>query len=91
MPSSIDRATLLDLMRRIGNDLEAPATRVMPELAIVKAAVAASADCKIAALSGAGPTIFGIYPSAAAARSAEAALRDAHPTWWVRACATVAS
>lgn len=87
----IDRALLARLMRQVGNDLEAPAATLLPAVREVKAAVAAQPECEIAVLSGAGPTVVGLYASAAAAGVAAAALERAHPTWWVRAATTVSA
>ena len=84
-----DRAGLIAAMRRDGNDLEPAARAVLPSIDAVKAAVEGTAACEIAVLSGAGPTIAGIYPSAAAAASAAEALTRAHPGWWVAASATL--
>lgn len=39
-------------------------------------------------MSGSGATCFALARSAQDARRAEATLRERHPTWWVRACAT---
>ncbi len=74
---------LLDLMRSRGNDLERPATALLPVIADIKAALMTQTDCRLAALSGSGPTCFGIFSDAAAASHAAAALAAAHPQWWV--------
>jgi 4-diphosphocytidyl-2-C-methyl-D-erythritol kinase len=84
-----DRASLLDTMRLDGNDLERAATTILPSIAEVKAAVAATAGCEIAALSGAGPTIVGVFASAQAAAWAARSLADIHPDWWVAAGTTL--
>ena len=70
----VDLASLVDLMRRRGNDLERPATALLPAVADIKAALAAQPGCCIAAMSGSGPTCFGIFADAASAASAAAAL-----------------
>ena len=85
----IERAELIAAMSRIGNDLEGPATEVMPVIARVKQAVAETAGCEIAILSGAGPTVVGVYASAEAAQAAARALASAHRQWWVRPSATL--
>jgi 4-diphosphocytidyl-2-C-methyl-D-erythritol kinase len=74
---------LLGVMRSIGNDLEPPATALLPVIAEIKAALAAQAGCHLAALSGSGPTCFGIFSDEATAARATAALATAHPHWWV--------
>ena len=70
-------------MRSRGNDLERPATALLPVIADIKAALVARPGCRHAALSGSGPTCFGIFSDAAAASHAAAALAAAHPQWWV--------
>jgi 4-diphosphocytidyl-2-C-methyl-D-erythritol kinase len=85
LPAIPDRAELLALMQRSGNDLEAPATAVVPE---VEAVLEALEDCpgtRIARLSGAGPTCFAIYDDTASAQSAAVRLAADHPDWWIRA------
>lgn len=74
---------LLDLMGRRGNDLERPAIALLPVVGDVKSALAAQAGCRIAALSGSGPTCFGLFASTTDARAAARALASAHPGWWV--------
>jgi 4-diphosphocytidyl-2-C-methyl-D-erythritol kinase len=78
-----DAEALLDLMRSRGNDLERPATALLPVIADIKAALAARPGCRQAALSGSGPTCFGIFSDDAAASHAAAALAAAHPQWWI--------
>lgn len=74
---------LLGYMRARGNDLEPPALRQLPMIAEVKAALAAQSGCRLAAMSGSGPTCFGLFASAGAAERAALALRTAQPGWWV--------
>ena len=85
-PLTIQNAdALLDLMRSRGNDLERPATTLLPVIADIKAALVASPGCRLAALSGSGPTCFGIFSEDATASHAASALAAAHPQWWVAA------
>lgn len=74
---------LLDVMRARGNDLERPAAALLPVILEMKAALAAQPQCRLAALSGSGPTCFGIFPDEAAAERAAVALQAAHPHWWI--------
>jgi 4-diphosphocytidyl-2-C-methyl-D-erythritol kinase len=68
---------------RLGrNDLEAPATALMPEIADVLAALR-DAGAEVARLSGAGPTCFGVFADEDRARDAAEALRAGHPGWWI--------
>lgn len=83
LPKFTDTAQLLEYMRSVGNDLSAPALAVMPVCAEVEAALNAVPDCLYVALSGAGPTSFGIFNDAASAQAAAATLRTLKPEWWV--------
>ncbi len=78
-PSSGERA--IDFLGSRGNELETAAMAVMPIAAAVKAALLGIPGCRHAAVSGSGPTCFGIfdYPIEAAAR-----LAAEEPSWWVR-------
>ena len=83
IPAIPSRAELLALMARTGNDLEAPATAVVPEIEHVITALEACPGARIARLSGAGPTCFAIFDTAASAHAAAAGLKAAHPQWWI--------
>ena len=84
-PRFADRDGLLAFMRVCGNGLAPAAEAVVPEIGAVLAALTSLPQIEYAALSGAGPTCFGVFPSAEAAAAAEAALAAAWPTWWVAA------
>lgn len=83
IPAIPDRAELLALLSRMGNDLEAPATAVVPEIEEVIAALEACPGAHETRLSGAGPTCFSVFDDAASAQAAVAALKAAHPAWWI--------
>jgi 4-diphosphocytidyl-2-C-methyl-D-erythritol kinase len=83
IPTLPDRAELLALLARTVNDLEAPATAIVPQIEDVIAALEACPGVHMARLSGAGPTCFAICDDAASAKAAAAALAAAHPGWWV--------
>ena len=80
-----DVADVARLMHAVGNDLEPPAMAVVPAIAAVKVAIAAEPGCLAAQLSGGGPTCFGLYATREQAAAAAAAIRAAHPSWWVAA------
>ena len=71
------------LATRTRNDLAAPARQVAPILAEVQAALEAMPDCLLARMSGSGGSHFGLFADPAAAETAAASLRAAHPAWWV--------
>lgn len=74
------RDNLIAYMQEHSNDLTAPAIAVMPEISDVLSSLKATPGCVYAALSGAGPTCFGIFDQAEAAAET---LREAHPAWWI--------
>jgi 4-diphosphocytidyl-2-C-methyl-D-erythritol kinase len=83
-PAFADLPGLLDYMRAHGNDLEAPACALLPAIGEIRALLAAQPDCRFAAMSGSGPTCFGLFSSRDAARGAAAAIAAAKPAWWVK-------
>jgi 4-diphosphocytidyl-2-C-methyl-D-erythritol kinase len=70
-----------------GNDLEAPAANLVPDIRAVLAGLAAIKDVRLARLSGSGPTCFALFPAEDDAKRAAAELAAAHPSWWIAACA----
>ncbi len=84
-PTFPNRDALIAFMRARGNDLARPARAVVPETAEVLDALAVEADALHVALSGAGPTAFGVFADAAAAEVARARIAALHPEWWVAA------
>ncbi len=72
----------LDYIAARGNDLEAAAKMVAPQIEDVLEALRGLRGVKYAALSGAGPTCFAIVGDAAAAAQQ---LGAEHPDWWVAA------
>jgi 4-diphosphocytidyl-2-C-methyl-D-erythritol kinase len=69
--------------RAMGNDLQAPAIEIVPEIETVLAALRGS-GAGISRMSGSGATCFGIYESVEAAEKAAVKLSGACPGWWVR-------
>lgn len=78
-----DRTGLLGWLAAERNDLQAPASKIAPVIAETLAALAASAGCRLARMSGSGATCFGLYDDCHAAARAARSLRDAHPGWWI--------
>lgn len=78
-----------DFVCDVGNDLMAPARHVMPALEAPLATLQADPRCLVASLSGAGPTVFGLFQTQEEARLCADRIGAAHPTWWVRATALV--
>ncbi|ODT13470.1 MAG: 4-(cytidine 5'-diphospho)-2-C-methyl-D-erythritol kinase [Kaistia sp. SCN 65-12] len=80
-----DVAALAAWLETTRNDLEAPATALIPEIAEAHAAMAAAEGCLLARMSGSGATVFGLFPDDAGATRAASGLAAAHPGWWVAA------
>jgi 4-diphosphocytidyl-2-C-methyl-D-erythritol kinase len=76
----------LGWLARSRNDLEAPARSLLPAIGELLAALATAPDCRLARMSGSGPTCFGLFDGPTAARAAAAMLAGARPRWWVAAC-----
>lgn len=81
-------ATDLGWLRRSRNDLEAPARRLLPVIDEVLAELAAAPGCRLARMSGSGPTCFGVFETPAASAAAASRISDHRPGWWVVACRT---
>jgi 4-diphosphocytidyl-2-C-methyl-D-erythritol kinase len=78
-----DIESLLAHMRAVGNDLEVPAISLLPLITELKEALASQVRCRLAAMSGSGPTCFGIFDTEATAARAVAALKREQPLWWI--------
>ena len=74
-------------MRTHGDDLEGPGPpRLLPvDRRKIKAALEAQPGCLLAAMSGSGPTCFGIFADRAQARLAADRIAGSHSGWWVKA------
>ncbi|MBI4969899.1 MAG: 4-(cytidine 5'-diphospho)-2-C-methyl-D-erythritol kinase [Rhodospirillales bacterium] len=79
--SPADAAQLAQGLALRRNDLEEPALRLIPDIAQLKAEIAAQSGCLLARMSGSGATCFGLF---AARSEAEAAARSlARPGRWL--------
>ncbi|MEL7048307.1 MAG: 4-(cytidine 5'-diphospho)-2-C-methyl-D-erythritol kinase [Pseudomonadota bacterium] len=72
---------------RGGNDLERPAAQTVPAIVDVLDVLRAVEGCGFAAMSGAGPTCFGLFATQGAAQRAASHVALNQPDWWV--CPTV--
>ena len=64
------------------NDLEAPASRIVPDIAEILGALRGA---RFARMSGSGATCFGLYDDRAKRDAAAGAIAAAHPGWWMLA------
>lgn len=85
IPKFADAASLAAYAKARGNDLEAPARRLLPVIGDILAALAAAPGALLSRLSGSGPTCFALFANAADAVAAADAIRREHPGWWIRA------
>ena len=90
-PIPTARADLLAWLRTRGNDLEAPARRLVPPIAEVIEALRAQPGCRLARMSGSGATCFGVFDDAPTAARAARNMRKARPGWWVVSTTTRAA
>lgn len=76
-----DARAMADDLRPLSNDLEAAAVSLLPPVAEVLAALAATPGCLLARMSGSGATCFGLFATPAGAERAAAALPAALWRW----------
>ncbi|MGZ8417713.1 MAG: 4-(cytidine 5'-diphospho)-2-C-methyl-D-erythritol kinase [Methyloceanibacter sp.] len=81
-----DFEALLAYVTPRGNDLERPATQLVPEIRDVLAALLALDGARVARLSGSGPTCFALFASENDAKRA-GTLAAEFPNWWIAASA----
>ena len=89
-PMPRDAAELAHALADRRNDLSEAAIGLVPEIAEILAALARLPGALIARMSGSGATCFALFPDAAAAERARAALAAAKPRWWCAAGGLVA-
>ncbi len=78
-----DAEALAALLLERHNDLTNAAVTLYPEIGQVIGALVRAPGCRLARMSGSGPTCFGLFAVEAAARRAAADLGAAEPGWWV--------
>jgi len=78
-------AELAALLEPSGNDLTEAATRLAPVIDDVLASIRSAPGCRLARMSGAGATCFGLFDNEAAAAAALPSVR--HSDWWAVATA----
>lgn len=81
-PEFASEDDLIAHMTETGNDLTEAAQSIAPEIREIFQMLMES-GCRHAALSGAGPTCFGVYDGMSSARVAADAIAEQHPGWWV--------
>lgn len=87
--ASVDLATpasVCAFLEHQRNDLAGPAQGLCPVISDVLDSLARLRDCRLARMSGSGPTCFAIFDNEEACTRAARELGAGHPDWWV--CAT---
>ncbi|OIQ30180.1 MAG: 4-(cytidine 5'-diphospho)-2-C-methyl-D-erythritol kinase [Alphaproteobacteria bacterium MedPE-SWcel] len=82
LPNFRDPAECAAWLRTQRNDLEAPATRLAPQITRVLSDLRATRDVLMARMSGSGSTCFALYPTLKAAHFAAYEIGTAQPDWW---------
>jgi 4-diphosphocytidyl-2-C-methyl-D-erythritol kinase len=75
-----DALSLAEFLADTRSDLEAPAIRLQPEIAVLLSDLRGSEGCLLARMSGSGAACFGIFETDAAANAAAIALQG--KGWW---------
>lgn len=87
IPAAAEHAEFIDWLSCQRNDLEAPARSCAPQ---IDAALTSLNQADLVRMSGSGATCFGVFADPGTAREAALRIGSLHPTWWVRACRTIA-
>ena len=70
------------------NDLRAAACELCPDIRDVLGALGSAPECRLARMSGSGPTCFGVFETSKACDKAAEVIAGGHPDWWVRGTRT---
>jgi 4-diphosphocytidyl-2-C-methyl-D-erythritol kinase len=81
-PKDWSTAGVLNWLSGGRNDLQAPATGLVPVIAEVCETLLATDGVRLVRMSGSGATVFGLYETQDAARAAAASVARARPDWW---------
>ena len=73
----------LEFIAARGNALETVACAIAPVAGEIKSTLLKLRGCRYAAVSGGGPTCFGLFESAGVATRAAAEMSTNQPNWWV--------
>ncbi len=90
LPASADLADWIDCLKRLRNDMEPAATRLVPEIATLGAMLDGE-GALLSRMSGSGATCFGIFGSLEKAKAAAEALSAERPDWYFCATSTMSA
>jgi len=79
-----DLPAVAERLAGLGNDLEAPARALAPEIDLALALIGQMPEVLLARMSGSGATCFGLFANREEARNAATAIGTERPDWWVR-------
>lgn len=82
LPGFLDKDHLTDWLAYQRNDLEAPATALVPEIAEVLDFLRAQRGVRLARMSGSGATCFAVFDALSFAELASVVLKAEKPDWW---------
>jgi len=88
LPTSASLGDWIDCLKSLRNDLEPPATTLVPEIATLRHMLD-DQGALMSRMSGSGATCFGIFESFEQAKAAAAALSTERPDWYFCATTTV--
>lgn len=74
---------LAEWLTQTRNDLEQTATRLVPQIAEITAALSSIETCVFARVSGSGATVFGLFETSAHASKAVTTLGKGFPGYWI--------
>ncbi len=80
-----DLEALVSFLQTRGNDLEAPALGLAPQIRRVLSRLRDAEGCRLARLTGSGATCFGLFAARRRAERAAERIGAAQPDWWVAA------
>ncbi|HXY57574.1 MAG TPA: 4-(cytidine 5'-diphospho)-2-C-methyl-D-erythritol kinase [Methylocystis sp.] len=83
--AGLSREALLGALAKGRNDLEDAACVATSVIVDALSVLRTAKGCKLVRMSGSGATCFGLFLSREKASRAAAAIRAAHPEWWVKA------
>ncbi len=66
------------------NCLETTAAQLCPAIKLVLNQLREHPRCELARMSGSGPSCFGLFPTASAAKDAADELSQCQPSWWIK-------
>jgi 4-diphosphocytidyl-2-C-methyl-D-erythritol kinase len=75
---------LLSFLQKSGNDMEDAASVLVPVIGDILAVLSAARGCRLARMSGSGPTCFGVFADCQQAVRAAKVIRRTQPDWWVK-------